>query len=97
MGEYKREENGTTIQSSPYPLSLSAFRLLDHPTHSSYQNSQWWVIDGLTLYYTSLSFSISQGSIVSAIGGGINAIISAIAGVIETIISAIVTVRVVFI
>ncbi len=33
-----------------------------------------------------------QGSIISAIGRGINAIISAIAGVIETIISAIVSV-----
>ena len=33
-----------------------------------------------------------QGSIVSAIGGGINAIISAIANVIMTIVSAIVTV-----
>ena len=35
----------------------------------------------------------AQGSIVSAIGGGINAVISAIANVIMTIISAIVTVR----
>lgn len=34
-----------------------------------------------------------QGSIVSAIGRGINAIISAIAAVIETIVSAIVSVR----
>ncbi len=33
-----------------------------------------------------------QGSIVSAIGRGINAIISAIAAVIETIVSAIVSV-----
>ncbi|RDX45957.1 hypothetical protein OH76DRAFT_1420508 [Lentinus brumalis] len=33
-----------------------------------------------------------MGSIVSAIGGGINAIISAIAGVIETIVSVIVSV-----
>ncbi|TFK86968.1 hypothetical protein K466DRAFT_586794 [Polyporus arcularius HHB13444] len=33
-----------------------------------------------------------MGSIVSAIGGGINAIISAIAGVIETIVSVIVSI-----
>jgi hypothetical protein len=39
----------------------------------------------------------SQGSVISAIGGGIIAIISAIAGVIETIIGAIVSVRVMFI
>ena len=37
--------------------------------------------------------SYTQGSIVSAIGGAINAVISAIANVIETIVSAIVTVR----
>jgi len=34
-----------------------------------------------------------QGSVVSALGNGINAVISAIAAVIETIIGAIVTVR----
>ena len=39
------------------------------------------------------SLAHTQGSIVSAIGGGINAIISAIANVLETIISAIVSVR----
>jgi hypothetical protein len=39
--------------------------------------------------------SVSQGSIVSSIGYGINAIISAIAGVLETIIGAIVAVRIV--
>jgi hypothetical protein len=38
-------------------------------------------------------FPVSQGSIVSAIGYGINAIISAIAAVIETIVGAIVAVR----
>jgi len=38
-------------------------------------------------------FPVSQGSIVSAIGYGINSIISAIASVLETIISAIVSVR----
>jgi hypothetical protein len=38
-------------------------------------------------------FPVSQGSVVSAIGYGINSIISAIAAVLETIIGAIVTVR----
>jgi len=37
--------------------------------------------------------AVSQGSIISSIGNGINAVISAIASVIETIISAIVAVR----
>ena len=36
---------------------------------------------------------VSQGSVVSAIGHGINSIISAIAAVLETIIGAIVSVR----
>jgi len=36
---------------------------------------------------------ISQGSVVSAIGSGLNAVISAIAFVLETIVMAIVTVR----
>jgi hypothetical protein len=38
-------------------------------------------------------FPVSQGSIVSSIGYGLNAIISAIAAVIETIIGVIVAVR----
>jgi hypothetical protein len=38
-------------------------------------------------------FPVSQGSVVSAIGYGINSIISAIASVLETIIGAIVSVR----
>jgi len=40
---------------------------------------------------------ISQGSIVSAIGRGINAVLSAIVNVLETIINVIVTVRIVYI
>lgn len=86
---------GATIQSTPY-LFAFVCQLFNYYTHTQ-QHSQWWVINGLTLCYISLRFSISQGSIVSAIGSGINAIISAIAGVIETIISVIVMVRVVFI
>jgi hypothetical protein len=39
------------------------------------------------------AFPVSQGSIISSIGYGINAIISAIAAVIETIVGAIVAVR----
>ncbi|KAH9058164.1 hypothetical protein EDB87DRAFT_956024 [Lactarius vividus] len=39
-----------------------------------------------------LTSRVIKGSVVSAIGGGINAIISAIAGVLETIIGAIVAV-----
>ena len=42
-----------------------------------------------------LTLVCAQGSIVSAIGGGINAIISAIANVIMTIVSVIVTVSIV--
>ena len=38
-------------------------------------------------------FAVSQGSVVSAIGHGINSIIRAIASVLETIIGAIFTVR----
>ena len=38
-------------------------------------------------------FAVSQGSVVSAIGHGINSVIRAIASVLETIIGAIVTVR----
>jgi hypothetical protein len=97
MSEYKRGfVRGPTIQSTPYLVAFVC-QLFDYYTTHTLQHSQWWVIDGLTLSYISLSFSVSQGSIVSAIGSGINAIISAIAGVIETIISAIVMVRVVFI
>jgi hypothetical protein len=93
MSEYKRESfsergKGTT------PIFFLLFVFVRFVTN---QHSPWWVIDGLTLCYISLSFSMSQGSIVSAIGNGIIAIISAIAGVIETIIGAIVMVRVVFI
>jgi len=40
-------------------------------------------------------FPVSQGSVVSAIGYGINSIISAIAAVLETIIGAIVSVRII--
>jgi hypothetical protein len=40
-------------------------------------------------------FLLSQGSVVSAIGYGINSIISAIATVLETIIGAIVAVRII--
>ena len=40
-----------------------------------------------------MEFPVSQGSVVSAIGYGINSIISAIAAVLETIIGAIVSVR----
>jgi hypothetical protein len=38
---------------------------------------------------------VSQGSVVSAIGYGINSVISAIAAVLETIIGAIVSVRII--
>lgn len=41
----------------------------------------------------SRGFPVSQGSIISSIGYGINAVISAIAAVIETIVGAIVAVR----
>ena len=82
-----------------HPLSnycLSTFRLLDqlHSTTNTnnQQHPQWWVIYAFALVLLIQSLS-SQGSVVSAIGRGLNAIISAIAAVIETIISAIVTVR----
>jgi hypothetical protein len=45
------------------------------------------------LVFYSHDFCLSQGSIVSAIGYGLNSIISAIATVLETIIGAIVAVR----
>lgn len=50
---------------------------------------------GFTVYPVSQGASriLSQGSIISSIGYGINAIISAIAAVIETIVGAIVAVR----
>jgi hypothetical protein len=40
-----------------------------------------------------MELPVSQGSVVSAIGYGINSVISAIAAVLETIIGAIVAVR----
>lgn len=43
--------------------------------------------------YILMEVPVSQGSVVSAIGYGINSVISAIAAVLETIIGAIVAVR----